>query len=404
MAATPNQTSSDQTAPAGQRRQVTVLFADMAGYTAVAEALGDNKRLSRFLFEAGYAHIFACQAEIGRQLLDRSKALAKADGDELAVAYADLGFMWHRMFWGQPGEARDSAQRETGKRVVEVARRHSDIWLASKAQLANGLDYSAWGRPGESRAALMELMAMSRETNDPRPRSMALWALAVTDVFSDNYDGAIEKADDALRICLSPIDRMAAEGYRMVARTLSGQEDEVSALGGHVIRKMEAKSLAMVLPPVKMTVGVGNIMQGNMAKGVAMVNAAQAEAENWGMTFATALGNKFLGEIYLQFVLSDEKPSLSVMLANLPFLVRTLPFAKKKARRHLQDALEGFQGLNSPADIAGAQYNLGLLDKAAKRNDRARTSLLEARGIAQSVDATNIISNADAALAELGAA
>jgi len=44
------------------------------------------------------------------------------------------------------------------------------------------------------------------------------------------------------------------------------------------------------------------------------------------------------------------------------------------------------------------------LDKAAKRNDRARTSLLEARGIAQSVDATNIISNADAALAELGAA
>ncbi len=380
------------------------LIALVEPYLGRIEALGDNRRLSRFLFETGYAHVFGCQAEIGQTLLDRSKALAEADGDELAVAYADLGFMWHRMFWGQPGEARDRAQREAGERIVEVGRRHGDIWLASKAQLANGLDYASWGRPGESRAALMELMAMSRESNDPRPRSMALWALAVLDVFSGNYDEAIEKADDALRICLSPVDRMAANGYKMMARMLSGQQEDAGALGNHLIRAMEEKSLTMTLPPVKMAVGIGNIMQGNMAKGVAEVEAAQAEAESWGMTFATVLGNKFLGEIYLQFVLSDETPPLSVMLANLPFLARTLPFAKKKARRYLQDALDGYQSLNSPADIAGAQYNLGLLDKAAKQDDLARAGFQKAREIALSVDAANIVSDADAALAELGAA
>ena len=56
-----------------------------------------------------------------------------------------MGIMWHRSFWGQPGDKRHNAQREAGARVVEVARRHGDIWLASKAQLANGLDLVAWG-------------------------------------------------------------------------------------------------------------------------------------------------------------------------------------------------------------------------------------------------------------------
>jgi tetratricopeptide (TPR) repeat protein len=234
-------------------------------YLERIEALNDNRRLSRFLFETGYAHVFGCQAEIGRQFLDRAKSLAEADGDELGVAYADMGIIWHRIYWGQPGEARDRAQREAAARVVEVARRHGDIWLASKGQLANGLDLMAWGHPGEARAAFMELMAMSRDTNDPRPRSMAQWALAVVDLYDGNFSEAIEKADDALRICLSPVDRLAAGAYKSTAMIFNGQAAEGAAQISDAMDDMDEKSFTMVQPPIKMAAGVARVMGGDMA-------------------------------------------------------------------------------------------------------------------------------------------
>jgi len=379
------------------------LIALVEPYLERIEALGDTRRLSRFLFETGYAHVFGCQAEKGRAFLDRARALAEADDDELAVAYADMGIMWHRLYWGRPGVARDDAQREAGVRIVEVGRRHGDIWLASKGQIANSIDFLFWGHPGECRAGLLELMAMSRDTNDPRPRSMAQWALASADAMAGNYAEAIEKSDDALRICLSPVDRLATEAYKSVAMVLSGQGGEGGALITSRMAEMEAKSFSMVVPPVDMAMGVGKVMQGEMAEGVRAVEAAQAQGENWGMTHSTAMGNYYLGKIYQQFVMSDERPPLSVMLANLPFLLRTIPFAKAKARRYLQNALEGYRAINAPADIARCHYDLGLLDRAAKRPEQAGDNFQQAHDIAASVEANNIVRDASAAMADLGA-
>ena len=62
------------------------LIALVKPYLERVEALGDTSRLARFLFETGYAHVFGCQAKIGREFLDRARALADADVNELAVA------------------------------------------------------------------------------------------------------------------------------------------------------------------------------------------------------------------------------------------------------------------------------------------------------------------------------
>ena len=372
-------------------------------YLSRVEALGDKKRLSRFLFESGYAHVFASQVVEGRKLLGRARALGEETGDDLAVAYADLGLMWDRMFWGEPGSARDQAQREAGERIVEIGLRHRDIWLASKAQLAFGLDLQSWGRPGEGRAELMKLMAMSRETNDPRPRTMGLWALAAADVFSGSYKEAIENADEALRVCLSPVDSSAAQNYRSMAMVLSGQLAEGMEQGTRLVREVEDLGLTMMLAPTKMALGVGTVLQGEMARGVRMIEDAAVEAEKSGQISARPFGNLFLGETYLQIATSEEKPPLAVMLRNLPFLLRTLPFAKQKARRFLARALGDFRQLQSPSQIARCLFLLGQLDQAGKRAGAARTKFEEARTTASSVEATNLVADIDAALAELPA-
>jgi class 3 adenylate cyclase/tetratricopeptide (TPR) repeat protein len=372
-------------------------------YLPRVEALGDKTRLSRFLFETGYAHVFASKVAEGRELLARARALGEETGDELAVAYADLGTMWDRLFWGEPGEQRSAAQRQAAERIVAVARREGDIWLASKAQMALGLDLQAWGRPGEGRVALMELMAMSRETNDPRPRSMALWALAALGTFSADYAEAIENADEALRISLCPVDRGSALAYKSMAMLLSGQVAEGMAQGAPVYRDTKDKGLFMVMAAPQMILGVGTVLLGNMAGGVRMIEDAAREAEAWGQTAARPLGNLFHGEVYLQIAIGGEKPPLSVMLRNLPFLIGTLPFAKAKARRCLESALDSFRGFDCPSFIARCLYDLGLLDQAGKQTGAARAKFDEARQIAASVEAANLVRDIDTALAELPA-
>jgi class 3 adenylate cyclase len=367
-------------------------------------ALGDNRRLSRFLFEIGYANVFASNIETGREYLSRSRALGEADNDELAIAYADLGSMWDRMFWGQPGVARDEAQREAGKRIMEVGQRHGDTWLASKAGLANGLDLAGWGHPRESRAALMDLIALSRKTNDPRPRSMGQWALAAQRIFSSDYTEAIEMADDALRISLSPIDRAAANLYKGMAMVASGEMvDAGMDILEREILAADANWVTIDTPPVKMGIGVGMVMQGNMAAGVRAIETTAREAEKNGVVGMRTMGDQFLGQVYLQFALGGETPPLSVLMSNASFLLTTLPFAKKKARKYLQRALEGYCALDVPASAAQCHHDLGLLERAAKNNAKARASFELARDIASDVGADNIVRDAEAALANLSA-
>ncbi|MBT5192846.1 MAG: AAA family ATPase, partial [Rhodospirillaceae bacterium] len=66
-----DQSDSGASAPAGQRRQVTVLFADMAGYTALSETLGEEQtyllmqRVQRELNEAVHSHSGTVQEMAG---------------------------------------------------------------------------------------------------------------------------------------------------------------------------------------------------------------------------------------------------------------------------------------------------------------------------------------------------
>ncbi|MCP4998808.1 MAG: AAA family ATPase [Hyphomicrobiales bacterium] len=261
-------------------------------YLPRVEALGDKRRLSRFLFEGGYAHLFACQIEASRKLFGQARALGEEIGDDLAVAYADLGSMWDRVYWGEPSQARQEAQWEAGERIMAVGRQHGDIWLTSKAGLALGMDRSLWGRPDEAYEVFMRLLAMSRESNDPRPRAMALWALAGSDVFVGNYVEAIENADEALRTCLSPIDIFAANACKAMAMVLSGEAETGRAIVA-VLPDVESKGLLMTLAPFKLSMGVGSVMLSNLAGGMKAIEANALQVEEWGQIATRPLGDFF---------------------------------------------------------------------------------------------------------------
>ena len=98
------------------------------------EALGDPKRLSCFLFEAGYAHVFGGWQDIGKPLLERALAI----GEEAAVDYANKGLSWHYAYWEPPGAERRATMRRLAEEAAEWGRQNGDIWVASKALVSQG--------------------------------------------------------------------------------------------------------------------------------------------------------------------------------------------------------------------------------------------------------------------------
>ena len=373
-------------------------------YLPVFEALGDESRLSRYLFEVGYLQVFMTDVEPGRANLARSKALGESAGDELAVAYADLGYLWDRAFWGEPSEERTRLQRETTDRLVEIGRKHSDIWLASKALLAFGTDRSTWGYPDETRETGLRMIALSRETNDPRARSMGYFMLAVESIYSGDYENAVEQAEESLRISLSPIDRSIAQNVKGSAQIFLGQAKEIIEAAEIATRAMYEGGNIFNTTPVRMMVGVGQILAGNMSEGMQKLMQASREPAEWGQTIQRSTAKMLLGEVYYEMVLGKDKPGFSVMMRNLPFLLRTLPFAKSRARRYTSEAVEELRGYDSPSHTARALLTLAKLDIAGRKSKAAAEKLAEALTLAQSVGATGLQRDAEAQLQKIKAA
>ena len=80
----------------------------------------------------------------------------------------------------------------------------------------------------------------------------------------------------------------------------------------------------------------------------------------------------------------------------MPYVLRTVPFAAAKARRHLGVALDYFRKVDAPSYIAWVLYDLTMLDQKKKRKDDAKSKFDEARSLAQSVDLDPLIDMIDA--------
>ena len=247
------------------------------------EALGDPKRLSRFLFEAGYAHVFSGWQDIGKPLLERALAI----GEEAAVAYAKKGLSWHYAYWEPPGAERRATVHRLAEEAAEWGRQNGDIWVASKALVSQGNEGAIWGRPDEARHHDMKLLELGRETGDPRPRAMALWRLAYLHAILRDLAAGIEYADESLALSMSLIDRLYAEVARATALVFGGQPTEgLAKLEAMRDLSLRGELRIVNFIAVDLPYGLALVTTGRMADGVAFIEAVRANSFQTGQPAA----------------------------------------------------------------------------------------------------------------------
>ena len=108
-----------------------------------------------------------------------------------------------------------------------------------------------------------------------------------------------------------------------------------------------------------------------------------------------------LGKIYLQIAVGENLPSFSILARNIGFMVKNVPAAGKKAEYHFKRTIEVAKKVGAKSWIAMSYYDLGLLHKAKKRNDRAIECISKAIQIFRECEAEIYLKQAREALASL---
>ncbi len=79
-----------------------------------------------------------------------------------------------------------------------------------------------------------------------------------------------------------------------------------------------------------------------------------------------------LGKIYLQLVERNRPSSPFVLIKNIKFLVKNVPFADKKSESHLNKAIEVSKKIGAKGLQSQAYLDLGILYKAKNRPEQAK--------------------------------
>lgn len=218
---------------------------------------------------------------------------------------------------------------------------------------------------------------------------------------SDDYGNALDCAEECLQIAYTPQERMNALGVKGAALALLKRLDEaqvvLSDIRGQLVDLNWRYELIMLDPAF----GILAALNGNIGKGIGVIERVVAAASRDGWRAAEDWAKLFLCEMYLEVMFPKEKPHFSLLLKNLPALIKILFVGRSSVKSLVSQVRSNPQFDRNGHYIGRAEMILGLLYKGKKKHFLAVHHLSEARRILSQFGQTPILARVEVALAEL---
>jgi hypothetical protein len=281
--------------------------------------------------------------------------------------------------------------------LLDDSLRFGDNFIQNASYYFVSWDYFYRGLFKQAREVAMRLIASGQERGDPRAIGMANWILAGFDLVSGAPDSAIQRADECLRVAISPFDRLQGRIIKAVANVFLGNPREglaeIEALNVEFVR---LGALYSVLDGPR---GVAMIALGRISEGVRVIEKAIEERDAIGDHTSAAFARVPLAEIYIQILAGKQKAPARVVRQNFRFLVGAKMFGARRAQELLERAGSHGQFHEHGLTIARINYNLGMLHVVRRRHAKARTHLERARLAVERQGETAMMTKIEAALA-----
>jgi class 3 adenylate cyclase/tetratricopeptide (TPR) repeat protein len=366
-------------------------------HEGLAESLTDKSALGMFYAWLGFglhcngkskeSYEYLCKAlKIGEEIEDRR--LIGYTCAWLTWTCADLGLLKEALAFGQ--------------RAQDISRSfESDQYLYFKS--LGGLGQVCY-HSGETKKALeagKALLEYGERHSNIRSLVMGHYITGLGYITDGDYSSAVECLESGTRFSADPFysefSRLALGGSYL----FNNQIDKAETTLEEVLTYSEKFGAGVVGTFACVFMGVLLIVKGQMSRGLKLLEEVQQECLENQRRSLYAFSQFVLGKVYSQTAEGSRPISLSTMAKNIGFLIKSVPFASKKAEEHFNRAIEVAKEIGGKGTMGRAYLDLGLLYKMKGKTEQAKKCISEAIQIFDQCEAEEFLKQAKEALASL---
>lgn len=362
-----------------------------------AVSLDDKSRLGMYYAWLGFSLYGRSDLKNSKHSLLKSLKIGEEIGSKQIIGYACT---WLTFLYGDLGLFKDALN--AGERALNIARSvKSEQYLFFKP-LAGIIQASYYmGDVHKARESGSSCLGIGKKYSNVRAITMGHIGLGMCDILLGDLQSAIEIFKRAHNVSADRMYKQTANLCLGLCYIQNEQFDHAGEVLQEVINYSQEFGCEWAGTPASMLMGTVLISSGEMSLGFNMIESAHRKFIEYGNKPFLAVAEYILGRIYLQMVEAAEPIRITMMLKNIGFLIRNLPFAAKKAEQHLQRAIEMAKEIEAKGTLGQAYLDLGLLYKAKKKPDQAKECIFEAITIFKDCGAEGFLERARGALASL---
>ena len=368
-------------------------------YLSRIDRLGDDPRSVLIRHQYVFALIWNARYRDAASLQRDTSLMAGRLGDTRSKAYS-LASEIHVSTMIIPKSLNEFLA--LSQEAIQAASHTADSYIQNLTRFVIGWEWIHRGRMIEAGVSARELMKIGQDFGDPRSTGFGLALLTWIALISDSFAEALEYSEQALAVAVTPFDWYSANTAKGCALVLLRQTEAGAKLLEEDRRRFVADGNYYRLSGPGGIMGVCNVLQGNIGKGIHIIEAAILRREEEGYLDQADWMRMFLCEVYLQIIAGKEKLPLPSLPKNLPIIAKVMFTASSRIPVLMTHVLKNPHLDPSGHHVGRVHMILGFLYKTKKKPALALQHLTEAKRIIAQFGQTPMLSRIDAALAELG--
>jgi class 3 adenylate cyclase/tetratricopeptide (TPR) repeat protein len=370
----------------------------LKAHEQLAESLDDQARLGMFTAWLGFALWNRERFQSADQYLRKALDLGEKIGDLRVIGYACTWLTWNCAELGLLEEA-----IKFGERAQEICKAiQADHYLYFKS--LGGMGHAYWYK-GEKKKAFevgRVLLDYGQKHSNIRSLVMGHFITGHSRYVDGDFSSAIECYRKAIQLSRDPYYTEIPRLTLGMSYFSNGLYQEAKCALQQVLDYSGKLGCENLGTPAKAFLGFLSIVEGQMSQGAKAVEEAEIVWKENQSRQRLAITAYIWGKLYLQIAEGRGGGDFSTLVRNVGFLIRSVPFAAKKAEEHFNRAIEIAREIGAKGPLGRAYLDLGLLHRAKGKKDEARECIRLAIQVFEECEAEVFLKQAMEALQSLG--
>jgi len=366
---------------------------------AFVRSSGDDARLGMFLAWLGYSLHQREKYRDAYRYLSHALEIGERINNSKIIGYSSCWLTYTCANLGLFDEA-----MANGRRAQEISEMMpSEVILFRFTFFGMALIYYYKGEKKKTAECGRILLDHGEKHADVRATGMGQFVIGWGFQVAGDHDRAIECFKKTIQVSSEPLYSSIGKIHLGFSYISTGKFREAEPVCEDVIKFTEEFGFEFLGSVAQTFMGIVMITKGDVARGINIVESLIQQLSESGGRWRYAVMNHMLGRVYLQIAQGGGgEKSFSFLLKNIGFLIKTVPFAARKAKGYFHTAIETAKEIGAKSVLGQAYLDLGKLHKAKGRLADARTCISQAEQFFEECEADVYLKQARDALASLG--